>query len=93
MCCVRLHRPDDAFFDIFLGRGNLFGGSALYRASRMAEGGEGFGGGCCVVSVYYVPACGIVMLSTSISDEIYHKTLGVLMTTPINSFQIVAGKL
>ncbi len=34
-----------------------------------------------------------VMLSTAISDEIYHKTLGVLMTTPISGFQIVAGKL
>lgn len=35
----------------------------------------------------------ITMLSTAISDEISHKTLGVLMTTPINSFQIVMGKL
>ena len=35
----------------------------------------------------------VVMLSTSISDEIYHKTLGLLMTTPITSFQIVSGKL
>ena len=35
----------------------------------------------------------VVMLSTSISDEIYHKTLGLLMTTPITGFQIVAGKL
>ncbi|MCP4259808.1 MAG: ABC transporter permease subunit [Planctomycetes bacterium] len=35
----------------------------------------------------------IIMLSTSISDEIYHRTLGVLMTTPVTSFQIVMGKL
>ena len=34
-----------------------------------------------------------VMLSTSISDEISHRTLGVLMTTPIDSLQIVIGKL
>jgi ABC-type transport system involved in multi-copper enzyme maturation permease subunit len=33
------------------------------------------------------------MLSTAISDEIYHRTLGLLMTTPVNSFQIVMGKL
>ncbi|MHC4754972.1 MAG: ABC transporter permease [Planctomycetota bacterium] len=33
------------------------------------------------------------MLSNSISDEIYHRTLGTLMTTPINSFQVVMGKL
>jgi ABC-type transport system involved in multi-copper enzyme maturation permease subunit len=35
----------------------------------------------------------ISMLSTAISDEVSHKTLGVLMCTPINSFQIVMGKL
>ncbi len=35
----------------------------------------------------------VILLSTAISDEIYHSTLGVLMTTPINSFQIVIGKL
>jgi ABC-type transport system involved in multi-copper enzyme maturation permease subunit len=35
----------------------------------------------------------IVMLSTAINDEIYKRTLGVLMTTSINSFQIVMGKL
>jgi len=35
----------------------------------------------------------VIMLSTSISDEIYHRTLGLLMTTPIGSFQIVMGKL
>ncbi|MHC4475865.1 MAG: ABC transporter permease subunit [Planctomycetota bacterium] len=35
----------------------------------------------------------VIMLSTSISDEIYNRTLGVLMTTPISSFQIVMGKL
>lgn len=35
----------------------------------------------------------VVMMSNSISDEIYHKTLGLLMTTPITSFQIVSGKL
>jgi ABC-type transport system involved in multi-copper enzyme maturation permease subunit len=35
----------------------------------------------------------VIILSTSISEEVYHRTLGVLMTTPIRSFQIVAGKL
>ena len=28
----------------------------------------------------------VILMSTAISDEIYHSTLGVLMTTPINSF-------
>ena len=35
----------------------------------------------------------IILLSTAISDEIYNRTLGVLMTTPISSLQIVTGKL
>ena len=33
------------------------------------------------------------MLSDSISEEIYRRTLGVLMTTPMNSFHIITGKL
>ena len=35
----------------------------------------------------------VIMLSTAISEEVNHRTLDVLMTTPINSFQIVMGKL
>ncbi len=35
----------------------------------------------------------IVLLSGAVSDEVYHRTLGILMTTPISSFQIVMGKL
>ncbi|UCF14617.1 MAG: ABC transporter permease subunit, partial [Phycisphaerales bacterium] len=35
----------------------------------------------------------IIMLGSSISDEIRSGTLSVLMTTPINSFQIITGKL
>ncbi len=42
---------------------------------------------------YAIQLVAIVMLSTTISDEIYHRTLGVLMSTPITSFQIVMGKL
>jgi ABC-type transport system involved in multi-copper enzyme maturation permease subunit len=34
-----------------------------------------------------------VLTSTAISDEITHGTLGSLMMTPINSLQIVTGKL
>jgi len=34
----------------------------------------------------------MVMLSSSISDEIRAGTLGVLMTTPVNSVQIIIGK-
>ena len=35
----------------------------------------------------------VIMLSNAISDEVYHRTLGLLMTTPISSLQIVLGKV
>jgi ABC-type transport system involved in multi-copper enzyme maturation permease subunit len=70
-----------------------YDGSSLQQVSRMAEAGQRI----IVVIVWFqflaIQLVAVVMLSTSISDEIYNRTLGVLMTTPINSFQIVMGKL
>jgi ABC-type transport system involved in multi-copper enzyme maturation permease subunit len=68
-------------------------GSAAYRISRMARAGQTI-----TVFIIWFQFCitqliAIIILSTSISDEIYNRTLGLLMTTPINSFQIVMGKL
>jgi len=68
-------------------------GSAVYRISRMAEAGKFI-----VIYIIWFQYCvtqflAVILLSNSISDEIYHRTLGLLMTTPINSFQIVMGKL
>ncbi|TKJ33968.1 MAG: hypothetical protein CEE38_19175 [Planctomycetes bacterium B3_Pla] len=69
------------------------GGSASYRISRMDKAGKGI-----IAYVVWFQFCAtqivaVIMLSNSISDEIYHRTLGLLMTTPISSFQIVMGKL
>ncbi len=69
------------------------GSSGLYTASRMAEAGKFI-----IAYIIWFQFCAaqvvaVIMLSTSISDEIYNRTLGTLMTTPINSFQIVMGKL
>ena len=68
-------------------------GSAVYRISRMARVGQTI-----TLFIVWFQFCttqliAIIMLSTSISDEIDNRTLGLLMTTPINSFQIVMGKL
>ncbi len=68
-------------------------GSAAYRISRMARAGQTI-----TIFIVWFQFCAIqliaiIMLSTSISDEIDNRTLGLLMTTPINSFQIVMGKL
>jgi len=70
-----------------------YSGSAVYRISRMARAGQ-----MIIVFIIWFQFCAtqavaVIMLSTSISDEIYNRTLGLLMTTPINSFQIVMGKL
>jgi len=68
-------------------------GAAVYRISRMAAAGKSI-----IIYIVWFQFCAIqilavIMLSNSISDEIYHRTLGLLMTTPISSFQIVMGKL
>ncbi len=68
-------------------------GTAVYQVSRMAEAGKAI-----VAFVVWFQFCAtqivaVIMLSTAVSDEIYHQTLGLLMTTPINSFQVVMGKL
>jgi len=68
-------------------------GPVIYLTSRMAEAGK-----MIIAAIIWFQFCAIqlvalIILSNSISDEIYHRTLGVLMTTPINSFQIVMGKL
>ena len=67
--------------------------SSLYLTSRMANAGKTI-----VVTIVWfqfivTQFIAVIMLSTSISDEIYSGTLGVLMTTPITGSQIVLGKL
>jgi len=64
-----------------------------YRILRMPEAGQ-----IIITAIVWFQFIGtqllaVILLSTAISDEVYHRTLGVLMTTPITSFQIVMGKL
>ncbi len=67
--------------------------TSLIQASKMAQIGIEFTTTIIVFQFIFVQILAIAMLSTAIGDEIYQKTLGVLMTTPITSFQIVFGKL
>lgn len=69
------------------------GGSQVLRVSQMSEAGMYITTTLVWFQFIAVQIIAAVMLSTTISDEIYHRTLGILMTTPINSFQIVIGKL
>ncbi|NQT02921.1 MAG: hypothetical protein HQ580_12915, partial [Planctomycetes bacterium] len=68
-------------------------GSSVYRISRMARAGQTIIMFIIWFQFLATQLVAVIMLSTSISDEIYNRTLGLLMTTPINSFQIVMGKL
>ncbi|MHC4742890.1 MAG: ABC transporter permease, partial [Planctomycetota bacterium] len=64
-----------------------------YSASRMAEAGKYVVNGIVRFQFYAIQVLAVIMLSGSISEEIYSRTLNVLMSTPISSFQIVMGKL
>jgi ABC-type transport system involved in multi-copper enzyme maturation permease subunit len=68
-------------------------GSSVYEKSRMALAGKRIVTTIVMFQFFATQMIAVIMLSTSISDEIYHRTLGLLMTTPIGSFQIVMGKL
>ena len=69
------------------------GGSYAQRVNSMAIAGRTIIVWIAWFQFIVIQIVTVIMLSTSISEEVYAKTLGVLMTTPINSFQIVVGKL
>ena len=64
--------------------------SGTHVASRLAQAGKQIIVTLVWFQFYATQLIAVVMLSTAISDEIYHRTLGLLMTTPINSFQNAA---
>jgi ABC-2 type transport system permease protein len=67
--------------------------SATFQVSRMSVTGRYVTSTIIWFQFIVIQFVAIVMLSNAISDEIYHRTLGLLMTTPISSIQIVIGKL
>ena len=69
------------------------GGMSAFQISRMPEASKEIAIAIVWFQFIALQLIAVVALSTSISDELYHGTLGVLMTTPISSTQIVLGKL
>jgi ABC-2 type transport system permease protein len=67
--------------------------SNVIQVSRLAQAGKYIVAYIVCFQFCAAQIIAIVMLSNSISDEIYHKTLGMLMVTPITSLQIVMGKM
>jgi len=68
-------------------------GNAIVQQSRMAEAGKAIVRTVVLFQFVAMQILAAIMLSNAISDELYHRTLGLLMTTPVNSFQIVMGKV
>jgi len=68
-------------------------GSAVYQISRLSLAGRQIISTVVWFQFIVAQLIAIVMLSSSVSDEIHTGTLSVLLTTPISSFQIVTGKL
>jgi ABC-2 type transport system permease protein len=68
-------------------------GSAVYVSSRFSQVGKQIITTIAWFQFVATQLIAIVMLSSSVSDEIHTGTLNVLLTTPISSFQIVVGKL
>jgi len=71
----------------------LGGASPIYRMARMNEAAVILVGIIGFFQFFALHLIAPVLTSTAISDEITHRTLGTLMMTPINSVQIVVGKL
>ncbi len=67
-------------------------GSNVVQMSRMSEAGKYIVTTIIWFQFIAIQFVSVVMLSTSINNEIRHRTLGMLMTTPVSSFQIVIGK-
>ena len=68
-------------------------GNAVIQRSRMQAAAQQIVVTISVFQFIAMQLLAIIMLSDSISDEVYHRTLGLLMTTPISGLQIVMGKL
>jgi len=68
-------------------------GNAAVLQSRMAEAGKKIVTRIVVFQFVVMQILAVIMLSNAVSDEVNHRTLGLLMTTPITGLQIVMGKL
>ena len=66
---------------------------SVNQTAQMAEAGKYVISTITTFQFFALQLLAIALLSTAISDEIYHRTLGPLMSTAITSSQIVLGKL
>jgi len=69
------------------------GASGVYAVTRHAEAGKAIIGSLAWFQFLAAQVVAVILLSNAVSDEIYHRTLAVLMSTPVRPRQIIAGKL
>ena len=70
-----------------------FNSNMTFLRSRLAEAGRMIT--ITIIQFQFVATqlTAVILFCNSINNEIYHRTLGVLLTTPVTSFQIVMGKI
>jgi ABC-type transport system involved in multi-copper enzyme maturation permease subunit len=68
-------------------------GPAVYRQTQMPELGRSVVATVVIFQFVALQIVAAMMLSTSVSEEVDRRTLGVLMATPVRNTQIVLGKL
>ena len=78
---------------VWLAATDAFSSSGAYTISRMSLAGRTITTSVVWFQFLATQLVAVIVLSTAISDEVYHRTLGTLMTTPISGLQIVLGKL
>ncbi|MBN1362330.1 MAG: ABC transporter permease subunit [Sedimentisphaerales bacterium] len=70
-----------------------FSGSTAMQQTQMEAAAKTLTRGIVWFQFFAAQIVAVIMMSTAISDEVYSRTLGVLMTTPLSSVQVVLGKL
>ena len=69
------------------------GGSPSARLQQMPQVGKAVVFTVVIFQFVVLPLVAAIGLSTSISEEVHRRTLGVLMSTPVRPIQVVLGKL
>lgn len=80
------------FFTLAVFSGVALSSSSIYSVSRMAESGRFITVAMVIFQFLISQVLAVVFLSAAISEEMHKRTLGILMTTPVSSLQIVLGK-
>jgi len=72
---------------------DAYDGTAASMVYRMADLGRTIVPAIVWIQFIAVQLVAMLTMSTSVSDEIARRTLGTLLTTPMNAWQLVIGKL